>query len=230
MRPIRFLTIKCWLTFVCFLLAFFACCPTFQVRVAWADAAAEEQADQTENSPEEKAPPPKQAIVLKKKAPLHELPVLKPKQLGVPARLLVPEAVAKTRVEKKPAKKKVIQPAFRQPNAPFWFPRRATLSPAAIFRLESMGRNAQLSPAMQFHLNRSGASINAPPEAQSSAAAATTVSGQRTPRFYPGVSRLPTQKPFANLERPPTAIERYWPLLLEGRQDPETGLIIWQLP
>jgi hypothetical protein len=28
----------------------------------------------------------------------------------------------------------------------------------------------------------------------------------------------------------PTAFERYWPLLLEGREDPETGVVIWSIP
>lgn len=37
-------------------------------------------------------------------------------------------------------------------------------------------------------------------------------------------------KPFSNLQRPPNAIERYWPLLLEAREDRRTGLVIWSLP
>lgn len=39
-----------------------------------------------------------------------------------------------------------------------------------------------------------------------------------------------TAKPFNNLRRPRNAVERYWPLLAEGREDPRTGLVIWQLP
>jgi hypothetical protein len=37
-------------------------------------------------------------------------------------------------------------------------------------------------------------------------------------------------KPFENARPAPTAFERYWPLMLEGRQDPNTGVIIWYMP
>lgn len=37
-------------------------------------------------------------------------------------------------------------------------------------------------------------------------------------------------KPFAQVRPTPNAIDRYWPLLMERREDPNTGLIIWQLP
>lgn len=37
-------------------------------------------------------------------------------------------------------------------------------------------------------------------------------------------------KPFDNVRPAPTAFERYWPLMLEGRQDPKTGVIIWYMP
>ena len=37
-------------------------------------------------------------------------------------------------------------------------------------------------------------------------------------------------KPFSGLQRPPNAIERYWPLLMEAREDRRTGLVYWQLP
>ncbi len=37
-------------------------------------------------------------------------------------------------------------------------------------------------------------------------------------------------KPFENIRHPPSAFERYWPLMLEGREDPKTGVIIWSLP
>ena len=39
-----------------------------------------------------------------------------------------------------------------------------------------------------------------------------------------------TLKPFTNLRRPANAVERYWPLLAEGREDPRTGIVYWQLP
>jgi hypothetical protein len=37
-------------------------------------------------------------------------------------------------------------------------------------------------------------------------------------------------KPFSNMRPAPTAFERYWPLLLEGREDPKTGVVIWYIP
>ncbi|TWU28214.1 hypothetical protein [Bythopirellula polymerisocia] len=43
-------------------------------------------------------------------------------------------------------------------------------------------------------------------------------------------TRYATGKPFEGIRPAPTAFERYWPLLLEGRQDPHTGVIIWSLP
>ena len=48
--------------------------------------------------------------------------------------------------------------------------------------------------------------------------------------YYPASSTAQTQKPFANLQPAPSAIDRYWPLLLEAREDPATGLVIWTLP
>lgn len=44
------------------------------------------------------------------------------------------------------------------------------------------------------------------------------------------VHRQPVGKPFENARPEPTAFERYWPLMLEGREDPKTGVIIWYLP
>ncbi len=240
MRPFRLLRIVRLLTFVCCALACAGWCQT-----TWADqqaapeenAAAKKEADEEEEQAK-KAPAAKEPV-RKKKAPLHELPALKPNRLRVPERLLVPEAAAARRLvkkkpaEKKPAKKKqAIKPAVRRPRAPFWSPRQSGLNAGAAYQLENMGRHVHLSPAMRFHLNRSRATTNVPPRTRptSASAPAASLPGQGAQRYFPGVSRLPTQKPFANLERPPTALERYWPLLLEGRQDPNTGLIIWSLP
>jgi len=47
---------------------------------------------------------------------------------------------------------------------------------------------------------------------------------------YPSVNTQPNRKPFAGARPAPNAIDRYWPLLFEAREDPKTGLIIWQLP
>ncbi len=37
-------------------------------------------------------------------------------------------------------------------------------------------------------------------------------------------------KPFSDVRPASTAFERYWPLLLEGREDPKTGVVIWYIP
>jgi hypothetical protein len=48
---------------------------------------------------------------------------------------------------------------------------------------------------------------------------------------YPStIYQRPVSKPFANIPQPQTAFDRYWPLMLEGREDPNTGQIIWSLP
>jgi hypothetical protein len=47
---------------------------------------------------------------------------------------------------------------------------------------------------------------------------------------YPAVSSPSTRKPFAGARPAPTAVDRYWPLLFEAREDPKTGLVIWSLP
>ena len=56
----------------------------------------------------------------------------------------------------------------------------------------------------------------------------------RPTSYYPTTNSAATgsltPKPFADLQRPPTAVQRYWPYLLEAREDPRTGLVIWQLP
>jgi len=86
-----------------------------------------------------------------------------------------------------------------------------------------------MTPALRWHLNRShGAGVIAPPGQQLSTA--TTLPGQGAAKFYPSVNRLPPRKPFADVQRPPTGLQSYWPLLLEGREDPNTGLILWSLP
>ena len=47
---------------------------------------------------------------------------------------------------------------------------------------------------------------------------------------YPTGSTPRPRKPFAGVHPAPTAVDRYWPLLLEAREDPKTGLVIWKLP
>ena len=50
------------------------------------------------------------------------------------------------------------------------------------------------------------------------------------PYPYPTAHSPATRKPFAGIRPAPTAVDRYWPLLYEAREDPKTGLIIWSLP
>jgi hypothetical protein len=50
--------------------------------------------------------------------------------------------------------------------------------------------------------------------------------------FYPtpNMTSVQFQKPFAYVRPARTTFDRYWPYLLEGYEDPETGYIIWTLP
>jgi hypothetical protein len=50
------------------------------------------------------------------------------------------------------------------------------------------------------------------------------------PNYPSNVYSQRAGKPFENARPAPTAFERYWPLMLEGRQDPNTGVIIWYMP
>lgn len=119
-------------------------------------------------------------------------------------------------------------PGEKQPPPLPGLPRQEGLSASAAYRLQSMGTHVHLSPSMRWHLNRSQRGLTTP--SANSPATASTAPGQGAEKFYPGVSRLPAQKPFADLERPASGLQSYWPLLLEGREDPNTGLIIWTLP
>lgn len=186
---------------------------------------AEQEAPQADAPNKAPAPAPKK-IVIKKRAPLYQLPVLKPKQLTKSVPRIAPPAAPQPVVKQKPAPRPL--PENRRPNLPFWLPRHSGLSSAATYQLNSLGRHVQLNPATRFHLHRANGGLPIEPEQQ--VASAATVTGQGAEKFYPGVSRLPAQKPFANVQPEPSGLQRYWPLLLEGREDPNTGLIIWTLP
>ncbi|MEM8944537.1 MAG: hypothetical protein AAGD11_05075 [Planctomycetota bacterium] len=155
-------------------------------------------------------------------------PLLTDQHLYVPESAQRQHASAKQDQPKQVPRQQALPPARGRPNPPFWSPRRAGLSASATYRLESMGNHVHLSPAMRWHLNRSERTPNNQPTTTRSSAAKAP--GQGAEQFYPGVSRLPQQKPFSDLERPPSGLQSYWPLLLEGREDPNTGLIIWTLP
>lgn len=131
-----------------------------------------------------------------------------------------------------PQLKPLPKPPLRQPrsNSVFWAPQDSNLSTPSAYYLQSMGPHVQLNPAMRYHLSRSS---RAPSQLAKSATGPQTtnsmVPGQGAGTFYPGISRAPREKPFSNVERP-GGLQEYWPLLLEGRQDPHTGVIIWSLP
>ena len=48
--------------------------------------------------------------------------------------------------------------------------------------------------------------------------------------YFPAGDATQTQKPFNNIRYQPNAVQRYWPYMLEAREDPKTGLVIWRLP
>ena len=199
-----------------------------------AEAVAEQEQPQ-EEAPAADAPQKEQAaappiMAIKKRAPLYELPELKPIQLIKTVPQVAPKPALrptpKPVVKQKPAPQQL--PARGRPNLPFWLPHQSGLSSAATYQLNSLGRHIQLNPATRFHLHRANGGM--PIETNQQVSSAASAPDQGAAKFYPGVSRLPTQKPFANVQPEPTGLQRYWPLLLEGREDPNTGLILWTLP
>ncbi len=231
-------------TWTCGLLAFWVLPLTSMAEeAAEADVKAAEKADEEKPKPkeqeQEKSPAPEpEPIVLRERPPLYDLQKLIPKQSTKPTGRPIGKIEAKSKpqvapqdgaakaVDSKPGNQRV--QGVRRPPAPFWSPQQGQLGSAAAYRLGSMGHHVHLSPAMRFHLNRYGGAGYV--DANASQASASTVPGEGAQKFYPGVSRSPTQKPFADVEPQPNALQRYWPLLLEGREDPNTGLIIWSLP
>ncbi len=213
-------------------------------KAAAADDGAANDAEDNEKSAEKSA--------LARKAPQRIPPALNPHSFEIPVPRRFPDPAANLPpVKKQPAAKEknadqplrpdARQPLPRQPLPRQQPPQQRRMNAGAAFRLGNMGRNAHLTPAMRYYLNRTGSlyrssGLNRPgsganlsPTSRSHSSTANAVDhGARN--FYPGVSRLPAQKPFVNIKQPATALDRYWPLLLEGRQDPNTGLIIWRLP
>ncbi len=221
--------------------------PTQVAAVAQEKAEVEQKADEKEDGQQqdkgqqqadaqkqqEAKPPRIRSRVPKHQAKPNPIVQRRPYALLTQQEMFVPEAAknrkAAARTQPQPNGQAAQQtaPNRQQPNPPFWSPRQLSLSPAATYRLESMGQHVHLSPAMRMHLERSQQSAGRPAIQIPSP---SLVPGQGARQYYPGVSRQPTQKPFANLERQPSGLESYWPLLLEGREDPNTGLIIWTLP
>lgn len=96
----------------------------------------------------------------------------------------------------------------------------STNAALAFYRL----RNSAGTPSSPVRLNGFRASQYEPPTAQRSGA------GTGLQSYYQATATPPVKKPFSDLEPEPTAFEKYWPLLLVGRQDPKTGIIVWYLP
>ncbi len=230
MRLFRLLTFAC-----CALVSAFCCLPQR------AQAAAEEKAEPApQEAPQKEAPEKEPAAapkaLVQKKSPQPELPILTPRRSLLPAWGLVPEAAkqqaaGKQQAKGQQAKKKPATPSIiRRPNSAYRSPLQGKLNAAAAYRLGSMGQHVQLSPAMRFHLNRSATTLTPHASPKARLSSASHVPGQGAEQYYPSISRQPVQKPFAEIERLPTGLQRYWPLLLEGRENPNTGLIIWSLP
>jgi hypothetical protein len=92
----------------------------------------------------------------------------------------------------------------------------STNAALAFYRVQNVGRPAaQVSAWPQYSHNP--ATVNYPAVANA---------------YYPtaDTTTVLSHKPFASIPPPRTAFDRYWPYLLEGHEDPDTGIIIWRLP
>ena len=106
--------------------------------------------------------------------------------------------------------------------------------PLARWRETSQGMSS--NAALAFYRLQSSSTVPTPlhPRFQSGAGATIAPTG-RNPAHVALVSpgsiySRPVIKPFTGIRPEPTVFERYWPLMLEGREDPKTGVIIWSLP
>ena len=95
----------------------------------------------------------------------------------------------------------------------------------AFYRVQNVGRPTMQASAWPQY-SRSPAVVNYPVVVNYPASPYAENS------YYPaaGSSSTQLQKPFAYVRPAPTAFDRYWPYLLEGYEDPETGFIIWTMP
>ena len=91
----------------------------------------------------------------------------------------------------------------------------------ALYRLR---QNSTATTPLHPRL-RAGASATLHSPARTTPHAATAV-----PAFPSSMSTQRVGKPFEEVRPAPTAFERYWPLMLEGRENPKTGVIHWSLP
>ena len=105
----------------------------------------------------------------------------------------------------------------------------------ARYRIENLNARAQQSRARRHPAGWPGATLYSTPyyaitTSRTIPARPAAYRASSNPHYFPAGNGLQTQKPFADIRRPPNAIERYWPYMLEAREDPSTGLIIWRLP
>lgn len=111
-------------------------------------------------------------------------------------------------------------------------------TPASIWRDAAM-KGLSYNESLALYRLRQSSTVPTPlhPRFQAGAGAGVYTpdpgrAGQRSfvPNYPSNVYTQRVGKPFENAHPAPTAFERYWPLLLEGRQDPNTGVIIWYMP
>ena len=101
----------------------------------------------------------------------------------------------------------------------------------ARYRIESLNQRVQQAKVRRHPAGFLGSTIYSTPYY-----AITTHRTIPVPStsYYPttGVTPFETQaeKPFADVRHRPNAVQRYWPYMLEAREDPTTGLVIWRLP
>ncbi len=113
------------------------------------------------------------------------------------------------------------------------------LSPNAAlarYRMQNLGHPAQRSLSLCHPSGWPGTTLYSTPHY---AVTTSRTLPARPTSYYPttnslttnsSTGTLQTQKPFADVRHPPNAVQRYWPYMLEAREDPTTGLVIWRLP
>jgi hypothetical protein len=92
----------------------------------------------------------------------------------------------------------------------------STNAALAFYRVQNVGRPTMQTPGW-------------PRYSQTPAVTSYPMPTTTARAYYPSTV-TPVEKPFAYVRPPATAFDRYWPFLMEAREDPDTGLIIWTLP
>ena len=120
----------------------------------------------------------------------------------------------------------VAQTAFPRAFGPGYRPLPVeNLNPSARGELLSMGPYVRLTYSAKMQLRASTASRYATPSWRPPAPSRRGVLP-----YFPAPTYQAPVKPFANVRPAPSSFERYWPLLLEPRENPRTGRVIWTLP